>query len=242
MSGSQDPYDEKGVEVVIRGVRYVATTESPVIFGRSDALDIIGLDPTDMGISAKAGAVEYGWGVWWVVNHSGKRRLLVEESTAATADIPVECGDRYALTSRRVVVRVAGAILTHRIEVLLPESAVAALHITDPATSGTLTFERAPLSEKDLTVLTAIFEGYLLPFPRRDGRPRTYQEAAESLGPPWTRVTVRKQIERIKERLRRQSLYFEGPRANDDLAAHLLANGILSPSDLSRLERGGRSR
>jgi len=210
-----------------------------VVFGRSDAVGIVGLDPADMGISAKAGAVEREWGVWWVVNHSGKRRLVVEEPNAP-ADIPVECGDRYALTSRRVVVLVPGAVLTHRIEVLLPEAAVASLHVDDPVTTGTLTFDRARLSEKDLTVLTAILEGYLLPFPRRDGRPRTYQEAADILGPPWTRVTVRKQVERIKERFRREGLYFEGLRANDDLASHLLANGILGPPDLTRLERGGR--
>jgi hypothetical protein len=241
MSGSWDPGDGTSVEVLIGGARHVATARSGVVFGRSDAVGIVGLDPADMGISAKAGGVEREWGVWWVVNHSGKRRLLVEESNGA-ADIPVECGDRYALTSRRVVVLVPGAVRTHRIEVVLPEAAVAALHVDDPVSTGTLTFDRAPLSDKDLTVLTAVFEGYLLPFPRRDGRPRTYQEAADILGPPWSRVTVRKQVERIKERFRREGFYFEGLRANDDLASHLLANGILNPADLTRLERGGRRR
>ncbi len=83
-----------------------------------------------------------------------------------------------------------------------------------------------------------MFSGYLETFPRRTTRPRTYQQAAELLGPPWTAVTVRKQIERLKERAARAGLYFEGQHANYDLADHLVANGLLVPDDLARL--GGK--
>ena len=80
-----------------------------------------------------------------------------------------------------------------------------------------------------------MFAGYLETFPHRSAHPRTYQQAADVLGPPWTSVTVRKQIERLKERCPRADLYFEGPHANYELADHLVTNGLLIPTDLKRL-------
>jgi hypothetical protein len=104
-------------------------------------------------------------------------------------------------------------------------------------TSGTVTGGEMRLSGRDKDVLVAMFSGYLEGFPRRSARPRTYQQAAELLGPPWTGVTVRKQMERLKERSARAGVYFEGPHANYDLADHLVANGLLVPADLARLGR-----
>jgi hypothetical protein len=54
---------------------------------------------------------------------------------------------------------------------------------------------------------------------------RAYQEAADRLGPPWTK------------RLAGQGLYFEGPQANFDLADFLIAQRLLGPAHLSRLAR-----
>jgi hypothetical protein len=102
-------------------------------------------------------------------------------------------------------------------------------------TSGTLIAGDMRLSERDKDVLAAMFSGYLESFPRRTMRPRTYKQTAELLGPPWTAVTVRKQIERLKDRAARADVYFEGPHANYDLADHLVANGLLVPDDLARL-------
>ncbi|MGH2689086.1 MAG: hypothetical protein ACRDKW_09815, partial [Actinomycetota bacterium] len=164
-----------------------------------------------------------------------KRRLLIEDPVAR-APRPLDCGDRYAITSRPLVVLVPGAVYTHRIEVLLPEAAVARLHVGEALTSGTLTWDRVHLSDKDRLVLAAVFAGYLRSFPRHHARPLSYQEAADTLGPPWTRVTVRKQVERIKERFTREGVFFEGLRANDALAEHLLDNGLLVPGDLGLVD------
>ena len=102
-------------------------------------------------------------------------------------------------------------------------------------TSGTLIAGELRLSDRDKDVLIAMFSGYLEDFPRRTLRPRTYQQAASLLGPPWTQVTVRKQIERLKERATRIDVYFEGPHANYDLADYLVANGLLLQEDLARI-------
>ena len=227
---------ERGtVLVAIGDDRFVVSAAQPLVFGRSAAAGIVGLDRNDMGISAKAGTVEFAWGVWWVVNHSRKRRLLIE-APGSVAPHPLECGDRYAITSQWLGVLVPGAISTHRIEILLPEATVSRLHVAETATSGTLTLDSVHLSDKDRRVLTALFAGYLRPFPRRDPRPLTYQEAAAILGPPWTRVTVRKQVERLKDRFAARGVYFDGSRANDALAEYLLDCGLLSPADLACLD------
>jgi hypothetical protein len=232
--------DSHTAAILIGSDRFSAIGSEPFVFGRADAPGIVGLDPEDMGISAKAGGVEFAWGVWWVVNHSLKRPLLIEETTAR-APRRLECGDRYAVTSRQLVVLVPGAVYTHRIEVLLPEAAVARLHVGDALTSGTLTFDQVHLSDRDRLVLAAVFAGYLRSFPRHHAQPLSYQAAAEVLGPPWTRVTVRKQVERIKERFAREGVFFGGPRANDALAEHLLDNGLLVAPDPALVETERRT-
>lgn len=219
--------------VVIGGERFRVRRDAAFVFGRIDGPGVLGLDANDMGISAVAGSIEWAWGVWWVVNLSRKRRLLIEKG-AGGAPQPLECSERFAVSVRPLGVLVPGAVYTHRIEVLVPESELAR-NPSERPTSGTLSVAELSLSERDRDVLAAVFAGYLEDFPRRKTRPATYQEAAERLGSPWTRVRVRKQVERLKERAARAGLYFDGPQANYDLADYLLANGLLRPSDLERL-------
>jgi len=46
---------------------------------------------------------------------------------------------------------------------------------------------------------------------------------------------VRKHIERVRERLAAQGLYFEGSLARYELGQHLLDHGILTSADLQAL-------
>jgi hypothetical protein len=223
--------------VLIAGDEFIVSSEQSFVFGRADGDGVVGLDSSDMGISAVAGSLEWGWGLWWLVNHSRKRRLLLDDGSGGQPQ-RLECGQRFAINVRPLIVLVPGAIYTHRIEVVIPESDLARVE-GSRLTSGTLVAGDLRLSERDKDVLVAMFSGYLETFPRRTMRPRTYKEAATRLGAPWTAVTVRKQIERLKERASRISVYFEGPHANYDLADYLVANGLLVPDDLARL--GGPS-
>jgi hypothetical protein len=75
---------------------------------------VVGLDATDMGISG-ARSVEFAWGVWWVVNQSTKRPVIIEQP-ARPAYQQLPPGHRYAVTSERVNVLVPGAICTHVLE------------------------------------------------------------------------------------------------------------------------------
>ena len=221
--------------VKLDGDEFHVTPSGGLVFGRANTPDVIGLDDNDMGISAVAGSIEWQWGVWWVVNHSRKRALLLDLGNGDAAH-RLDCGQRFAITTPRITVLVVGAIFTHRIDIGVPEVDLARME-QGRSSSGTLPVDDLRLTERDKGVLAALFSGYLEAFPRRSGRPLTYRQAAELLGPPWSPLTVRKQVERVKERARRGGLYFEGPHANQDLADHLVTNSLLVPSDLGRLSR-----
>ena len=225
---------ELEAEILVSGHIHRASPEHPFVFGRSDSDHVVGLDPNDMGISAEAGSVEFELGLWWVLNRSRKRPLLLEPSPGSPPQ-RAQPGDRVPLTKVQTVVLVPGAVFTHRIDVHIPAASISNLKVAAAGSSGTITFGEATLSQRDLDVLSALFSGYLRPFPYRDARPCSYQEAAELLGEGWTRVTVRKQVERLKERFARSGIFFQGPRANDELADHMLSSGAFNQLSLERL-------
>jgi hypothetical protein len=58
----------KAAIVLIGGEEFRVTSDQSFVFGRADGDGVVGLDITDMGISAKAGAIEWMWGLLWLVN------------------------------------------------------------------------------------------------------------------------------------------------------------------------------
>ena len=116
----------------------------------------------------------------------------------------------------RLTVLVPGAIYTHRVEIIVPKEQLAPVAASSSST-GTLLSEDLRLSERDRDVVVALASGFLKGFPHRNPHPLTYQEAADVLGAPWTKVTLRKQIERLRERLARLGIYVEGQQANYEL-------------------------
>lgn len=219
--------------VTIAGREHRASEVNPVVFGRSDAPGVVGLDPRDMGISGVAGSVEWQ-GLWLVVNRS-RRRLLTIDYGAGRGAERLECGQCHAVSVPVLSIRVTGAILTHSIGLAVPEVDLGRWSAQAQST-GTI-FEEIVLTDRDRDVAVALGERYLLLLARtREERfPRTYAEAADRLGGSWTRDRVRKQIERLKLRLSLTGPAFEGPRANYDLIEYLVANRVIGPDDLGRL-------
>lgn len=231
-SGVKLPRVRAVAVVVIGEEQFTVEPDHPFVFGRDDADDVIGLDRKDMGISAQAGSVEWDRSLWWVVNRSRKRPLLLDGGVGGPLH-HLKSGLRLPISAPRSSVLVPGVVHTHRIEVLVPVEDLACFQPTAPP-SGTITGE-VRLSENDRDVATALFSGYLEEFPRRELRPRTYQQAADLLGSPWTKTTVRKQIERLRLRLAEVGMHFDGPPANFELADHFIQNGVLTSADLGRL-------
>lgn len=222
--------------VLIDGEEFTATEESPFVFGRGDADGVTGLDANDMGISAVAGSIESAWGVWWVVNESTKRPLLLEHP-AGPAQLRLAPGHRHAVTTDQLSVLVPGAIFTHVIEVVLAGNYVAGLQgSSSRLTTGTLIGSELNLSTRERSALTALAAGYLESFPHRREHPNTYARCAQLLGEDWTPDMARKAVERVRSRFAdKQELYFEGAQANYELCQHLVASGALTGTDLVAL-------
>lgn len=137
----------------------------PFVFGRADSEGVVGLDANDMGISAIAGSLEAAWGVWWVVNQSKKRPLLLEHPVEPNR-LTLAPGHRHALTTDRVDVLVPGAIFTHVLAVSLPDVYVSQLRAgIGRLSTGTLTEVRVSLTPADRLALVGLCAGYLESFP-----------------------------------------------------------------------------
>lgn len=227
--------------ILVGGELFAATVERAFLFGRADGDGIVGLDANDMGVSAVAGSIEFLWGVWWVTNQSTKRPLLLD-SPDGPAQVRLPPGQRHAITVPRINVLVPGAVYTHVIEIVVPHDYAEEMRSGHGRlTTGTLSGAEVNLTEREKDALAAVFAGFLESFPRRREHPNTYAEATALLGSDdWTPDRVRKAVERVKQRFaERHSLYFEGPQANYELAAHLVGAGVVTGADLQRL-RGRR--
>jgi hypothetical protein len=245
-------------DVVVRvgDDRLIAQIDRPLLFGRADvapppppATDpagagpspaaepgIVGLDPQDMGISARALAVECDQGIWWLANLSAKRNLLLDPGFGS-ALITLRPGQRHAIAVSPLGVLVPGAIFTHRLDVHVPEPWLALRRPSELGASGTIAGEELHLTKSDRAALAAVFSPLLRSWPRRGGHPLSYQEAADLLGPGWTGTSVRKHFERVRQRLADSGTFFDGSHAKDDLGRYLLDAAILTAADLSGLDR-----
>ena len=156
-----------GAEAVcldVDGERFVVEPGAAFVFGRGDRTGVVGLDPNDMGISGRAGSLEWKWNVWWVTNVSTKRPLLLEVKAGGRPTV-LEPGGHHAITTSTVTVLVPGAIFTHRIVVSVPRSYAGDLRQSaSRTTTGTLPVDGPQLSSTDRDVLAALCEGYLASF------------------------------------------------------------------------------
>jgi hypothetical protein len=222
------------VSVLMGDRQFVVGPDRPLRFGRADRGGVVGLDPDDMGISTVAGSVRQEWGVWWLENHSRKRRLLLGDGSAVSLR-GLECGRRTVILDRHLTVLVPGALHSHTVEIVTPITGTGGMG--DRESSDAVGAQGLRLGERDKDVLVAVLADYLDAFPTRPPVPRTYQQAAELLGPPWTKRSVRKQIARLRGRVARVGPVFVGPQANYDMAAHLVVNSLLDPTDRNRIGR-----
>lgn len=218
------------VEIATR--TFVVTRQRPFYFGRGDGPDVVGLEATDRGISCYAGSVEWDGRWWMVANVSRKCQLFLDEGLGGGLQL-LDCLHTQVINVDRLTVWVPGQIRRHQVVITVPGPALPRVDLNLPST-GTIT--GVTLSDAERLVVVALFEGYFLSPPRYDPHPRTYAEAAARLSPPRTRNSVRKQVEHLKERLRKKNqLYFEGPRANSEMADYFRRNKVITCDDLRLL-------
>ncbi len=215
--------------------RFEVTEGDELTFGRSQRTTIC-LDPTDLGISRIAGALEHEAGVWWLVNRSGVRPLEVVDDVGIRSVLPP--GRRFAVTAPITVV-VEGATRRHALTVDLPDEALESLAQGPyPALqvegNPTRAASDVSITPADKLALVALFSGYLEPFPRYDPHPKSYADAAARLN--WPRTTLVKRVEYLRTRLTNAGVpNLLGENALQHLAEWALATGLVSRADLGLL-------
>lgn len=223
--------------VTVGESRFELSPGETLTFGRDPSCAVC-LDADDLGISRLAGSVEAEGGTWWVFNRSGVRPLeAVDEIGIRTIVAP---GRRLAVVGPLTVV-VEGSVRRHALQLHLsaPEGPVARA-LADPGDiRPTVTAADVVINDQDRLALTALFSGYLEAFPRYDPHPRSYADAAATLG--WPRTTLVKRVEYVRTRLNHAGVpNLQGENALPALAEWALITGTLTRDDLARLP--GRSR
>lgn len=192
------------------------------------------LDPVDVGISRIAGSVEHNGGTWWIINRSSTRPItVIDELGLRTVVAPAR---RLAAAGPMTII-VEGSARRHAIEVLAehPDLAPAADPLTGDA-MPTLTADDVIVNDADRRALVALFSGYLEPFPRHDPHPRSYADAAETLG--WPRSTLVKRIEYLRTRLTSAGVpNLVGETALEHLAEWAITTGVITRADLALIGR-----
>ncbi len=200
-------------------------------FGR-EANCTVCLDASDLGISRLAGSLEYDSGTWWLHNHSTTRPLqVVDEIGIRTVLAP---GKSLAAAGAMTVI-VEGQVRRHALAVEASALSPPGRPIDSIADSRpTVTASEVLISADDRLALTALFAGYLEPFPRYDPHPRSYADAAARLD--WPRTTLVKRVEHLRTRLTNAGVpNLLGENALDALAEWTLTTGIITRDDIKLL-------
>ncbi len=204
-------------------------------FGRAGACTV-SLDPSDRGISRLAGSVELAERTWFVTNRSQSRPLSVIDPLGFRTVLAP--GRRVAVDQKLSVV-VEGQIRRHELVVSAPGAGPAA-RAQDPDLEldelETKMGHDVVYTDDDRRALLVLFAGYLEAFPRHDPRPRSYADAAARLG--WPRSTLVKRIEYVRTRLVKAGVpNLQGEHAQEALAEHVIATGVITRDDLALIER-----
>lgn len=216
--------------VSLGGERWQVSHDAPLTFGRAPSCTIC-LDPDDPGISRFAGSVERQAGTWWLTNRSTTRPLVVVSPLGLRAVL--EPGRRVAL-DQPLSVEVDGSIHRHALAIDVPAGNSPPPIGSHPSGGPKTVGANLPYRLADREALAALFEGYLLPFPRYDPHPRSYADAAERLG--WPKTTLMKRIEYLRTRLTKAGVpNLVGEKALDRLAEHVLSTGVITKEDLGLL-------
>ena len=193
-----------------------------------EALDIIGLDDRDRGISRLAASITVSGTDIVIRNESANASLYLDRGLGEPLALRPE--ERF-LVADTCSIEIRGTVRYHRVDVH-PRLVATGPRLPRPPGAPTVTVQ-LDLTTRDRAALAALYRGYLEAFPRRDCVPSTYEEAGVVLGVPAS--TVRRRIDRVRERLAEQGVIIEGRNARETLATYLLDNEFLGPRDLVRL-------
>lgn len=207
----------------------------------------------DLGISRIAGTIAFDDATVIVTNTSTSRPIEIRESTGLPSVVPV--GGTRIVADLPVTLVITGAIHRHGIRIVRSEEAEHEAtnrrtseegEVLDPSPSpcrpgasgsDSSQTQKFPLpTAGQRAALAAMFEGYLVDYPRWDPSPRTYEAAGVRLG--LTETAVRRRIEEYRDKLKAADVAgLEVSDARPALAGFLLSVGIINVDDLDLLQR-----
>lgn len=209
-------------------------------FGR-DASCTVCLDPTDTGISRRAGSISYDGGIWWIFNRSMKRTIHVVGDAGVTVPVPVATPSEHssrAVDQTKLCVMVVGSVYRHAIYLSAPAIAAPGT-ISAPSNQVTTVSPHVKMTVGQREALVAMVSGYLRPYPRYDPHPLTYQEVVDMLGNGVTKKAVINRVAAFKEHLL-ENVDVSGLTGTDDarrrLAEWILFTRLVGANDLIWLE------
>ncbi|TDD95130.1 FHA domain-containing protein [Actinomadura rubrisoli] len=225
--------------ITFNGDHYLATETDPVTFGRDIGCTIC-LDPEDTGISRRAGTVRWENGIWWLVNDSRSRPLIVSDDRAPRNVLPRQRRHPLDVVTRVIVdgrpnQHVDGRRNQHILIVTPQGNSDAHLSDGEPPGPPTVSGLNVRLSDDDRQALAALLENYMLN-PSRIESIRSYTGAAKRIGPYHTPAQVRRRVEHLRERLSKAGVAeVKGPNAMQHLAEYVIHSGQLTFDDVRRL-------
>lgn len=211
----------------------ITLTEADVFtFGRSPSCTV-SFDATDRSISRVAGRIEFDGSSWVLTNASTSRPLYTVDDIGLRRTLAVGSSEIIKAGVTRIVV--VGS-QTHELVVCLGADGSVTPSIDAEARAGNgadRTFLPS-LTANERIAITAVAEGYLLPHPRHDPRPRTYNEAGDRIGVAG--IVIRKRVENVRKKLLDAGVFqVEGPDARAAVVEFALAVRLVTADDLSSL-------
>lgn len=215
--------------VAIGGATYPLMVDRPFRFGRRDHLDVVGLDPTDNGISRTAGELLARDGFVTLTNTSRKRPLHVEYPDVVRRVRIGPCGT-YVFTGPSLLL-VPGDVWTHPLHVTAASNpAPLVASVEGEVTNNT------SLTATEREAIAAVADSYLARWPHHDEHPLPYADAARIAGLDET--TLRRRVEHLRGRLNASSsMNATGPHAVRTLVEQLIDAGVLGVADRLQGER-----
>lgn len=192
-----------------------------------------GAEVTDRGISRHAGSIAVDDGMVVVRNTSTTRSIELREPTGLASVI--SAGGTRAITDLPVTLIITGAIRRHGLRLRTDDPSPSL--VSESAGPDASMTQKVPLpTAGQRSALTAMFEGYLVEFPRWDPNPATYEATGTRLG--LTETAVRRRIEEYRDKLKMADIAgLEVRDARPALAQFLLSTGIITVEDLDLLPR-----
>ncbi len=224
----------------VGGRRYEIVPGSPLRIGRTTYLDVIGLDPTDDGISRIALELTLAADGTALARNASSKRTLYAEHPHRVRHATLEPGSTPYRCAGPVRILVPGNRFTHPVDIVAGTGQGGGPPADDAEQAGATgrSTSRGHLSSKERVAVAAVAAGYLARWPRHDENPLGWDDAA-ALVDDLSTTTLRRRVENARARFAEAGLVVAvGEHATRTFVEYLIDCGLLGVEDDPLAGRG----